>query len=57
MQHALDQLQLLRLGLFNGQSYFRKNPVVADAGMDPVRDDLIYRIDEERQFRMVRMVC
>jgi hypothetical protein len=48
-QNRMEQDRLRRLGLFDAQSYLRKNPDVAQAGMDPVFHFLNHGIDEDRQ--------
>jgi hypothetical protein len=45
----LRKARLERLGLFDGQSYLRKNPDVAAAGEDPLHHYLHHGIDEQRQ--------
>jgi len=44
----LQKARLRRLGLFDGQTYLRKNPDVAAAGEDPVHHYLHHGIDEQR---------
>ena len=48
-QTRREHRRLSRLGLFDAQSYLRKNPDVAASGMDPVHHYLIHGIDEDRQ--------
>jgi SAM-dependent methyltransferase len=49
-QVRLQARKLGRLGLFDRQSYLRKNPDVAEAGMDPLFHYVAHGIDENRQF-------
>jgi hypothetical protein len=44
----LQKSRLRRLGLFDGQTYLRKNPDVAAAGEDPLHHYLHHGIDEQR---------